>query len=121
MQRSDGTNPEKDGYDVGYQMVGVLMSLRYLPVCTNPGLRVRIRDMVRRATQPEIARMAPDGSLDPESSTRVGKEHARNGKLKDVPYGEILQALVYGAHAMPEPGWMAPAERIARVRGWLKA
>lgn len=121
LQRSDGTNPEKDGYDVGYQMVGVLMSLRYLPVCTNPGLRVRIRDMVRRATQPEIARMAPDGSLDPESSTRVGKEHARNGKLKDVPYGEILQALVYGAHAMPEPGWMAPAERIARVRGWLKA
>jgi hypothetical protein len=24
LQRDDGTNPEKDGYDVGYQMVGVL-------------------------------------------------------------------------------------------------
>ena len=121
LQRGDGTNPEKDGYDVGYQMVGVLMALRYLPICTNPGLRIRIREMARRAAQPEIDRMAPDGSISLEDSTRVGKEHARSGKLKDVPYGEILQALVYGAHALPEPGWMAPAERIARLRNWLKA
>lgn len=120
LQQGDGTNPEKDGYDVGYQMVGVLMAVRYLPVCGNPGLRERIRNMVRRAAQPEIDRMAPDGSIDLENSTRVGKEHARNGKLKDVPYGEIMQALVYGALALPEPGWMAPAERIARLRGWLK-
>jgi hypothetical protein len=121
LQRSDGTNPEKDGYDVGYQMVGVLMALRYLPVCTNSGLRVRLREMVRRAVQPEIDRMAPNGSIDLGNATRVGKEHARNGKLKDVPYGEIMQALVYGAHALFEPGWMNPAERIAWLRGWLKA
>lgn len=121
LQRGDGTNPEKDGYDVGYQMVGVLMALRYLPVCGNPGLRVRLREMVRRAVQPEIGRMAPDGSIDLQSSTRVGKEHARNGKLKDVPYGEIMQALVYGAHALPSAEWMQPAERIAHLRGWLKA
>ncbi|HEX8955421.1 MAG TPA: hypothetical protein VF798_04070 [Burkholderiaceae bacterium] len=121
LQRADGTNPEKNGYDVGYQMVGVLMALRYLPVCANPGLRVRLRDMVRRAVQPEIERMAPDGSIDLQSSTRVGKEHARNGKLKDVPYGEIMQALVYGAHALSQPQWMDPAERIARLRGWFKS
>lgn len=35
LQRADGTNPEKGGYDTGYQMVGVLMSLRYLPVCAD--------------------------------------------------------------------------------------
>lgn len=121
LQRDDGTNPEKAGYDVGYQMVGVLMALRYLPVCGDAALRSRIRNMVRRATQPEIDRMAPDGSIDLQDSTRVGKEHARNGKLKDVPYGEIMQALVYGSHALPEPSWKAPAERIARLRGWLKA
>lgn len=121
LQRSDGTNPEKDGYDVGYQMVGVLMALRYLPVCHNAGLRLRLHDMIRRATQPEVDRMGPDGSISLKSSTRVGKEHARNGKLKDVPYGEIMQALVYGAHALPEPGWLRPAERIASLRGWQKA
>src|SRR5581483_2534362 len=94
LQRADGTNPEKDGYDVGYQMVGVLMALRYLPVCGTPALRMRLREMVRRAAEPEIERMALDGSIGLQSSTRVGKEHARNGKLKDVPYGEIMQALV---------------------------
>jgi hypothetical protein len=121
LQQDDGTNPEKDGYDVGYQMVGVLMALRYLPVCQNAALRGRLRAMVRRAAQPEIDRMAPDGSIGLSNSTRVGKEHARNGKLKDVPYGEIMQALVYGAHALPEPSWMVPAERIAQLRGWLKS
>jgi hypothetical protein len=120
LQREDGTNPEKDGYDVGYQMVGVLMALHYLPVCQNASLRAKLRAMIRRATQPEIDRMAADGSISLEDSTRVGKEHSRSGKLKDVPYGEILQALVYGAQALPEPQWMEPARKIALLRGWLK-
>jgi hypothetical protein len=49
LQRADGTNPEKGGYDAGYQMVGVLMSLRYLPVCADLQLRARLRAMVRAA------------------------------------------------------------------------
>ncbi|HEX7644998.1 MAG TPA: hypothetical protein VF472_22580 [Burkholderiaceae bacterium] len=63
LQRADGINPEKDGYDVGYRMVGVLMAPRYPPGCANPCLRVRLRDKVCRAAQPEIERMAPDGSV----------------------------------------------------------
>ena len=118
LQRPDGTNPEKDGFDAGYQMVGVLMALRYLPVCANPGLRAQLRTMIRRAVARELREQAPDGSLDTAGSTRIGAEHARNGEVKEVPYGEILQALVYGAQAVPEPGWLEPARRIATLRRW---
>ncbi len=120
LQRDDGTNPERDGYDAGYQMVGVLMALRYLPVCGDPVLSNRLRAMMRRAVAPELARLAPDGSIDMSGSTRIGIEHSRAGVLKDVPYGEIVQALVYGAQALPAPEWLEPAERIARYRKWLK-
>jgi len=120
LQREDGTNPEKGGYDVGYQMVGVLMALRYLPVCDNPQLRARLRNMMRRAIAPELARQAPDGSFSTEGSTRIGSEHARSGKVKDVPYNEILQAWVYAAQALPQPDLIESATKIAQLRGWLK-
>jgi hypothetical protein len=121
QQQSDGTNPEKGGYDAGYQMVGVLMALRYLPVCDDAELRAGIRSMIRKAVVPELARQRPDGAIDATGSTRIGSEHGRSGKTKTVPYGEIAQALVFGAEAVPEPSWIAPAERIAVLQKWLKA
>lgn len=121
LQRPDGTNPEKGGYDAGYQVVGVLMSLRYLPVCTDPQLRARLRAMVQAAIPLELARLRPDGSIDPTGSTRIEKEHARSGKTKDVPYAEVMQALVYGAQEVPQPAWIEPAQRIAIYRRWMKA
>jgi len=120
LQRDDGTNPEKGGYDVGYQMVGVLMALRYLPVCRTPALRAGLRAMVRRAVELELSNMETDGTINAGDSTRIGHEHARSGKLKEVPYGEILQAMVYAAHALPQPQWLEPAARLARLRGWQK-
>ena len=121
LQRPDGTNPEKGGYDAGYQVVGVLMSLRYLPVCTDPQLRARLRAMVQAAIPLELARLRPDGSIDPTGSTRIEKEHAPSGKTKDVPYAEVMQALVYGAQEVPQPAWIEPAQRIAIYRRWMKA
>ena len=119
LQQPDGTNPERGGYDTGYQMVGTLMALRYLPVCPDSTLRVRLRAMIRSAVSPELTRVRPDGSIDASGSTRIQHERARNGKVKEVPYGEILQTLVYGARAEPEPEWLKPARRIAIYRKWL--
>jgi hypothetical protein len=120
MQQSDGTNPEKGGYDAGYQMVGVLMALRYLPVCGDPALRADLRAMIRKAVPPELARQSADGSIDGGGSTRIGLEHARSGKTKGVPYHEVMQALVYAAQSLPEPRWLAPAQKIAQAQCWLK-
>jgi hypothetical protein len=118
LQRPDGTNPEKDGFDVGYQMVGVLMALRYLPVCDELPLRALLRAMARRAVSVELTRLRPDGTLDASDSTRVEREHARSGKVKELPSAEIVQALVFGAQALPEPAWFEPARRIIQARGW---
>jgi len=120
LQQADGTNPERGGFDAGYQMVGVLMALRYLPVCGEGPLRSRLRAMIRLGVPPELARQSADGSIDAAGSTRIEKEHARSGQRKEVPYGEVMQALVYAAQALPQPEWLEPAQRIARARKWLK-
>jgi hypothetical protein len=118
LQAEDGTNPEKGGFDAGYQMVGVLFALRYLAVCPDTAQGARLRDMIRRAIVPELARQREDGSIDAGGSTRIELEHARSGKTKEVPYGEIVQALVFASQAVPEPAWIDPAQRIVRLRGW---
>jgi hypothetical protein len=120
MQQGDGTNPEKGGFDAGYQMVGVLMALRYLPMCGDPQTRASLRAMIRNAVPPELARQDASGLIDGGGSTRIGLEHARSGKTKGVPYHEVMQALVYAAQALPEPRWLAPAQKIAVSQGWLK-
>lgn len=121
LQQGDGVNPEKGGLDVSYQMVGVLMALRYLPQCGDPGVRAQLRGMIRKATAVDLARQAPDGSIDAEGSTRIGHEKSRAGLVKTIAYGEILQALVFGAQALPEPKWYPPAQRIAAFKRWDRA
>jgi hypothetical protein len=121
LQQADGTNPERGGFDAGYQMVGVAMALRYLPVCADPALRAALRAMCRRAVPPELARLRPDGTIDGSGSTRILAEKSRDGRTKDVPYSVVFEGLVYGAQILPEPAWLEPAERIARARHWIKA
>jgi hypothetical protein len=118
LQQPDGTNPEKGGFDASYQTVGVLMALRYLPVCKNTQLRASLRSMMRAAVRRELERQRPDGSIDADGSTRVGLETARSGKVKEVSYAEVLQTLVFGAQALLEPSWIEPVQRIVKLRNW---
>jgi hypothetical protein len=64
--------------------------------------------------------LRPDGSIDASGSTRIELERGRSGKIKDVPYSVIMEALVYGSESVPEPSWLEPAGRIAIARHWLK-
>jgi hypothetical protein len=59
-----------------------------------------------------------DGSIDAGGSTRVGAERARSGKIKEVNYAEILQALVFASQALGEPSWRIAARKIAELRHW---
>lgn len=118
LQTEDGTNPEKGGFDAGYQMVGVLFALRYLAVCPDAAQAARLHEMIGRAIPAELSRQREDGSIDASGSTRIEQEHARSGRTKEVPYGEILQALVFASQALSESAWIDPAQRIVRLRGW---
>lgn len=120
LQRPDGTNPEKGGFDAGYQMVGVVMALRYLPTVPDPALRAALRAMIRSAIALELSRQGPDGRIDPTGSTRILLETGRTGVIKQVPDGEVLQALSYAALCLPDPALNQPAERLARARKWWK-
>ncbi len=118
LQRPDGANPEKGGFDASYQMVGALMALRYWPVCRDSALRMRLATAIRRAIMGELARQKEDGSIDAGGSTRVGAERARSGKIKEVNYAEVLQALVFASQGLGEPSWLDAARKIAVLRQW---
>jgi len=118
LRRTDGANPEKGGFDVGYQLVGVLMALRYLPVCLSGSLRAALRGMIRDAVALELRMQRQDGSFDPTDSTRIGHERNRAGQLKAVNVAEAIQALVFGLRTVPEPDWANPVRRIVARHGW---
>jgi len=116
MQTGDGTNPEMGGFDCNYQMAGVICSLRYLPVCENPDLRKRLRRMLRKAIEKELSYQLPDGSINQQDSTRMGKETTRSGIVKSIGYDEVLQGLIFASMAIPQPELVAAAERIVAYR-----
>jgi hypothetical protein len=120
LQRADGVNPEKGGYDVNYQMVGVLMAARYYAVCDDAELRTRLRGMMLRAGEFEMTKMDAQGVISIEGSTRMGHEPGRGGKIKTVSYKEVLQAFLLASQITGDKRFRACAERIARGQKWLK-
>jgi len=115
LQRPDGVNPERGGFDVSYQMAGVLMAQRYLAACDIPSMRRSIRQMTRKAVEWELSRLENSGRLDPTGSTRVGLERMLDGAPKKIGYNEVLQALVYAGLTVPEPAWLEAANRVSRL------
>lgn len=113
LQRPDGVNPERGGFDVSYQMAGVLMAQRYLAACDIPSMRAGLRAMTRRAVSWELSRQTGDGRFDADGSSRVGRERLSSGALKQVGYNEALQGLVYAALSTPESKWFDAAYEIA--------
>jgi hypothetical protein len=118
LQQPDGTNPERGGFDAGYQMAGVLFATRYLAAGVDADRARRLGGMIGRAIALELERLRDDGSIDAEGSTRVERERARSGRTKEVPYAEITQALVFAAQLPGDPAWLDAARRIATARGW---
>jgi len=120
LQRADGVNPEKGGFDVNYHMVGVLMAGRYYAVCRDAALRGKIRAMMQRAAEFEMTKMDSQGVLSTEGSTRMGRETGRGGQIKTVSYKEMLQAFLWAAQITGDQRFRACARRIAVGQKWLK-
>jgi hypothetical protein len=115
LQRPDGVNPERGGFDVSYQMAGVLMAQRYLAACEFPVARRSVRLMTQKAVDWELSHVENSGRIASAGSTRVGLERMLDGTPKRIGYNEVLQALVYAALTMPEPAWLETASRIATL------
>lgn len=120
-QQPDGVNPEKDGFDVSYQVVGVVFALRYSTVCSDDALRGKIKDMSRKAIDNALTMVARDGTVSLEGSTRAGQEKSRAGKTKTVDYKSFIEGLIFAGKLLNEPRYRASAQSIAAAHKWLGA
>jgi hypothetical protein len=119
LQRADGVNPEKGGFDVSYQAVGLVFAARYFTVSDDVELKRSIARMLARGLDREKARIDAKGRLDTEGSTRITSETGRSGKAKKVDCNAVVLALVYGAELLDRRDDRLVAERVARQLNWI--
>lgn len=119
VQLSNGINPEKEGFDVGYQIAGMNLAMRYYTACDDPALRSDLLNMVRRGVDFELTKMDSQGTITTEGSTRLGHEFNREGKPKVIGYKPIFQALVGTAIFTGDSKYHDAAVLIARAQGWI--
>jgi hypothetical protein len=116
LQRADGVNPEKEGFDVNYQSAGLLYAARYYPSCTDIALRTGLVGMLQKGGGWLRNRVGEDGNLEVVGSTRVGgQEKQRWGKIKSVNYMEVLQAFCFAGTITGEDKFRQTASLIAHA------
>jgi len=115
LQRKDGVNPEKGGFDTSYQMVGVVYAERWVTYFPQDDLTPKVKEMIDRALLWEKARILPSGEISKEGNTRTGgQETGRVGKVKDVDYSTVLRGFTYGECVNGDKKWEAIARQIAQ-------
>lgn len=120
LQKADGVNPEKGGFDVSYQAVGLLMAARYATVCDDAELRKQVVAMVERGLDYELTKIDAAGHIDTEGSTRVTSETSRSGARKTVDNRAVVTSLIYGAKLTKRAEFADAAQRVARQLNWIK-
>jgi hypothetical protein len=119
LQRPDGVNPEKNGFDVSYQGVSVLMAGRYWGVCPEPSVRGALRAMMQKALDYELTKLDDQGKLSVAGSTRMGAEPGRGGRIKTVNYKEVVEGMVLAATITGDRRFHDAAAKIALGQGFL--
>jgi len=116
LQQADGVNPEHGGSDTSYQAYGVLQAERYLIADPGGPLQGRVKGMITRALDWEVAHISDWGDVDESEDSRTGVEIARNGKVKKLDYVSLQQALTIGSSLTGDARYKAAARRVARAR-----
>lgn len=91
-----GVNPENGGYDVSYQIVGVMYAAYYYPYVSDPTLRQQLRTMLENAMNWEQKWVDPAGHVTTTGSTRVGIEIAHDGTVKVMATTSAVAAFSLG-------------------------
>lgn len=113
LQRHDGVNPEKGGFDSNYQMAGIMFAIRYYPTANNL-MKTRIENMMRSAIPVELSKINGNGVISIDGSTRMGHEIIA-GKAKQPNYVEIFQSFGCANAIIPTPSWERAALAIAKA------
>ena len=87
LQRPDGVNPEKGGYDSNYQAVGLSYALRYYRLVADQQLQAQMKPHLNRGVRWLASRVDEAGDISSEGNTRSGgEEKNRDGTPKGVNY-----------------------------------
>ncbi|GAP93818.1 hypothetical protein [Leptolyngbya sp. NIES-2104] len=114
LQRSDGVNPEKGGYDSSYQMVGLVYAQHWLVYFPNDPLSWRVAAMINRGLAWERSRILPTGEISSDGNQRTaGQERTRVGAVKEVSHRSVIRGFAYWASVTGDQQWADLAEKIA--------
>jgi hypothetical protein len=111
-QYQNGVNPEQNGFDVNYQMVGILFAEHYYILTRNAQLREQTLAMLRNTLATELRHIGQNGVIDTSDSTREGHELTRGGKVKTPDIAAFLEALAEAGDLTGDPQYVDAAQRI---------
>lgn len=115
LQRPDGVNPEKNGHDSSYQMVGVIYAQLWVTYFPQDETTPKVAAMINKSLLWEQTRILPSGEISTEDNTRTaGQENGRSDKLKSIDRKSALRAFAYWASVTDNQQWQKNAHKIAR-------
>lgn len=114
-QLEDGTNPELGGYDVRYQMAGLVYAERFPVYFPKSKLAPSVSHMVRRGLRWMAPRIDPDGWINWYGSTRACLEvSATTGRVKTPGYAFSVRGFAYWGVLRDKPALIAKARAAHR-------
>jgi hypothetical protein len=113
-QRADGVLPERDAFDLGYQALAVRSAGRHWFVCPDDAVRQELATLLRGSAGLFLDRIAEDGTLDLDDSSRHPKELARSGRPKKVSRGLLVEAFLLAHRITDDDRYRVLAERAWR-------
>jgi hypothetical protein len=114
IQRPDGVNPEKEGYDSSYQAVGLVYAQRWAMYFPNDALTPRVVAMVNRGLDWAEKTILPSGEVSNVGNTRTGgQETGISGRAKNVDYKMVFRGFAYWGLVTGNQRWLELAQRIS--------
>lgn len=113
-QRRNGVNPELGGYDVRYQMAGIAYAERFAVYFPDGRLARRIERMTNRGLRWMSGRVAGNGYIRWQGSSRSCRERSSNGSAKTPGYAHAIRGFAYWAALEGRPRLMQDARRMHR-------
>jgi hypothetical protein len=114
IQRPDGVNPEKGGYDSSYQAVGLVYAQRWAMYFPNDALTPQVVAMVNRGLEWTETTILPSGQISTVGNTRTaGQETGISGRTKNVDYKMVFRGFAYWGLVTGNQRWLELAERIS--------
>ncbi len=115
LQRDDGANPEKGGYDSSYHAVGLDYAERWYIYLSDDAMAPAVRAMIERGLAWEETRVLASGQVSTDGNTRTaGQETGRNGAVKTVSYTSVITAFGRWGMLTADPHWTDLATRVSK-------